>query len=426
MATLSQRLEQVHVRVLRAAALARGLNGDDPSGAHGAGILTAVSATPVGQRPALEAKVMQDLDALAPHLAAWDELAVAAARPFCAPAWMLSWWREGRTGDARLRTVLVFDGDEQLAAVAPFFAQVGPFGLAEYRLLAAGFSHRIGLLSRDRPDAQLASSIAGALASAEPPPASVVLEGVDQRDPWPELLAAAWPGRRAKLRTDVEMDAPAIELGGDYEGWLARRERKFRKEARRTSRRLEEGGVGCRIAFDDDAVGALMRLHDVRWRDRGGSALDWTAQRVLAAAGDALDHDLKRIAITLLDGPDGPIAAELVLRAGESAAFWAGGFDRAWSRHAPGTQAMLVTLEAAAADGIRWVDLGGGAHDYKQRLADVDHPLAWRTVFPVGIRYPLIRLRLAPKHARFGLRAAFRRLPPHVQRRLRRAIRRGS
>ena len=63
---------------------------------------------------------------------------------------------------------------------------------------------------------------------------------------------------------------------------------------------------------------------------------------------------------------------------------------------------MLLALEAAAADGARSADLGGGAHDYKWRLSDENRPLAWRTLFPPGRRYPLIRLRLAPKHLRFA------------------------
>lgn len=371
---------------------------------------------------ALRALVVERPEQLEPHLVGWDALAAAAGRPFCTPAWMLAWWQEGRSGDARLRVVLVLDADGTLVGVGPFFAQVA-LGLAEYRLLGAGFSHRIGPLAAAGREPEAAAAIAAALAAATPAPASIVFEGIDAGDPWPELFADGWPGRRPRLRTDVEMDSPAIALDGDYEAWMARRERKFRKEARRVARRLEEEGVSGRLATDEPAVEALLRLHYARWEGRGGSNVGEEARRVIGGALRAFDDDA-RMAIALLEGPDGPVAADLVLRAGDAVGFWGGGFDSAWSKHAPGTQTMLLALEAAAASGARSADLGGGAHDYKWRLSDENRPLAWRTLFPLGRRYPLIRLRLAPKHLRFGARRLARRLPVERQRQLRRLLRR--
>jgi CelD/BcsL family acetyltransferase involved in cellulose biosynthesis len=370
--------------------------------------------------------VIEQPDALEPYLEAWDELAVAAGRPFCAPGWMLAWWREGRSGDARLRVVLALEADGTLVGVGPFFAQVG-LGLAEYRLLGAGFCHRIGPLAIAGREREVAEAFAAALATATPPPASVVFEGIDAGDPWPQLVADSWAGRGGsrrfpRVRTDVTMDAPSIALDADYEAWMGRRERKFRKEARRTARRLEEEGVHGRLTADESAIAALMQLHRARWQQRGGSSVGEEAQRVVAAAAAALGDE--RLAVALLDGPDGPVAAELVVRAGEHVVFWAGGFDPAWARHAPGTQAMLVALEAAAGGGVQVADLGGGAHEYKWRMSDGNRPLAWRTLFPAGRRYPLIRLRLAPKHVRFGARALARRLPVERQEKLRRLLRR--
>lgn len=359
---------------------------------------------------------------LAPHLAAWDALAAVAGLPFCAPAWMLAWWREGRSGDARLRVVLALDTDGALVGVGPFFAQVA-LGLAEYRLLGAGFCHRIGPLAQLGREREVAAAIAAGLMRATPTPDSVVFEAIDATSRWPELIAEAWAGRlRPRLRTDVTMDAPTIALDADYEAWLGRRERKFRKEARRTARRLEEDGVSARITAEPDAVDALIRLHHTRWRGRGGSNIGAEAQRVVTSAAATLDE--RRLAVVLLEQAERPIAAELVVRAGDSIVFWAGGFDPAWARHAPGTQAMLAALEAAAAAGVREADLGGGAHEYKWRLSDGNRPLAWRTLFPRGRRYPLIRLRLAPKHLRFGVRALARRLPLKHQQQLRRLLRR--
>jgi CelD/BcsL family acetyltransferase involved in cellulose biosynthesis len=367
----------------------------------------------------MRAMVAEDAQSLAPHLAAWDEMAVRTGRPFCSPAWMLSWWREARAGDARLRVTLVLDGDE-LLGVGPFFAQIGRLGIVEMRLLGAGFSHRIGPLARPGEEEPVACLLAQALAAMRPRPASIVFEGIDGRDPFPDLIAAAWPSRRApRQRVDAVMSAPAIQLDGSYESWLERRDRRFRKEARRTARRLEEERVTGRLASDPRAIDALFELHHARWSGRGGSHVGEGAQRAIGSAARELAGG-RRLDVALLEGPAGPVAAELVLQAGDTAVFWGGGFDPAWARNAPGTQAMLLALRHLAGRGVRSADLGGGAHEYKLRLADRDQPIEWRTLFPIGIRYPLIRARLVPKHIVSALRRHLRRLPPKARRRLRR------
>jgi len=371
---------------------------------------------------AIQVILVSDDAALAPFLESWDALAVERLRPFCAPAWMLAWWREEAGPGRALRVGIVLDGDRPIG-VAPFFAQT-TYGLTELRLLSAGFSHRIGVLAAAGEEGRVAAALAPALASLEPRPASVVFEGVDAEDPLPELLADAWPGRRPRLRTDSTMAAPAIRLDGSEEAWLAQRSRNFRKLARRTGRRLEEEGVVERIGADPAAVSGFLALHHQRWRDRGGSNLNERAERIVAAAAAELGGS-GRLEIVKLEGPDGPISAELMMRTGEAATVWATGFDPAWARCAPGLQVRLASLRAAAAHGVRLVDLGGGDDEYKQRMADADMPIAWRTLYPRGFRYPMIRLRFAPKRLRQRLRQVARRLPERRRNRLARLLRRG-
>jgi hypothetical protein len=226
--------------------------------------VTSAAAPPSLSWQAMRALVAEGADALAPHLPAWDALAVEAQRPFCAPAWMLAWWEHARRGDARLRTILVLDGEE-LIGIGPFFAQVGPLGTVEMRLLGAGFSHRIGVLARAGEEEPVACLLAQALAGLQPSPASIVFEGIDASDPWPDLIAAAWPTRRApRQRLDARMSAPGIDLEDGYGRWLERRERRFRKEARRTARRLAEGNVRAQLSDDARAIDALFELHRAR------------------------------------------------------------------------------------------------------------------------------------------------------------------
>ncbi len=362
--------------------------------------------------------VIENPDSLAPYLPAWDALAQKQGKPFCAPGWMLSWWHEARIGDARLRVVLVFAGTD-LVAVGPFFAQVA-YGLVELRLLAAGFSHRIGVIAEEENRDAVARSLAYGLASIRPQAGSVVFEGIDETDPWPDLIAAHWPSAKPpRRRTDATMDAPVLDLDASYEEWMERRERRFRKEARRTARRMEEEQVSGKIACDDAAIGALLRLHDARWEERGGSHVDRTAGAMLERAARALGPE-ERLWVALLEAPSGAVAAELVVRAGDTAVFWAGGFDPAWARNAPGTQAMLLALRHIAEQKVKLADLGGGDHDYKRKLADRNTTIVWRTIFPRNARYPLMRLRLAPKHTGSALRKHAQRLPEPVSERLKR------
>lgn len=362
--------------------------------------------------------VIDEIAALRPHLHAWDALAVAAGLPFCAPSWMLAWWQNARTGDARLRVILVLDGEE-LIGVGPFFAQVKPLGLVEMRLLGAGFSHRIAPLAGDGRKQIVAAALARSLAALDPAPVSVVFEGVEMEDDWPDLIAASWPSRRRpRQRLDASMDAPVIQLDASFTTWMDRRERRFRKEARRVGRRLDERGVRSRVACDRSSVQTLMALHHARWQNRGGSHAGDDAESVILAAAAELG-DAGRLAVALLEEKKA-VAAELVLLAGESAVFWGGGFDPDWASSAPGTQAMLFALQVLAERGVRIADLGGGAHPYKLRMADENRPLAWRTIFPRGRRYLLIRARLGPKHLRHAVRQAARRLPPGLYERIRR------
>jgi CelD/BcsL family acetyltransferase involved in cellulose biosynthesis len=50
-------------------------------------------------------------------------------------------------------------------------------------------------------------------------------------------------------------------------------------------------------------------------------------------------------------------------------------FDPEYAKYAPGTEALLSTLETAAAEGVQRVEFLGAATEYKQRLADGVEPI---------------------------------------------------
>jgi CelD/BcsL family acetyltransferase involved in cellulose biosynthesis len=381
-----------------------------------------------GMSDGLRGELAQDAGALAPHLEGWDALAVAAGRPYCAPAWMLAWWRELAPPGALLRVALAFDGNE-LAGVAPCWFDPGR-GPAWLRFLAAPLSSPTGPLAAPGDESRVSRSLAATLASANPAPCVIAFEGEPGGSPWPGLLAGAWPeGRGVAVKTDASVAAPFVPLraGEGFEDWLAARSGNFRSQVRQGQRRLAEGGAAARQLDEPDAIAAalpgLARLHHARREPRGGSeVLDEPGLRMLVAAAKEL-APAGRLWVSHIDGPETPVAALLFVAAGPVAAYWNGGFDDAWSRARPGLLALLGAVEEAVQRGHGEVDLGPGDQHYKSRLADERRELVTLSLRPRDWRYPLTALRLAPGDLRARLA---RDLSQAQKERINRVLRRGE
>jgi len=190
----------------------------------------------------LQAQVADDIDALNRYRSAWDELAVATSRPYCLPAWMISWWRHARPRRAVLRSIFVLEGS-QLVGVAPLFAQVSRMGLSRYRILGANCSSRMDLLSRPGMEEKVASAICARLVEMKPRPRVMVFDGIAGELSWPRLLTEAWPARKNPgLRTEFSQGAPRLSLNQGYQEWFKSRSKNFRQSMQRapafvTSRR---------------------------------------------------------------------------------------------------------------------------------------------------------------------------------------------
>ena len=371
----------------------------------------------------------EELERFAPG---WDALAVAARRPYCAPAWLLAWWRHVAPPHARLRTVVVFDADGAVAAVAPYFAQRAPAGFTEYRLLGSGTASRLSPLARAGTEAAAAVAIARELAAASPRARAIRFEGTDRASPWPQLLARAWPGRlRPWDHRDIVHPAPIVTLSGrSFDEWLATRSANFRQQMRRTAAKAAAAGATARmtVAGDDldGDVAAFVRLHMARWSGRGGSGtVIGGVEEMLRDAGRALLVG-GRFRLWSLELGGEAIAAQLFVAAGGEVAYFNGGFDERWAALKPALHTIVVALEDCCGRGDQRVDLGPGAQPYKLRLADADDPLGWSALFPRDPRYPYTRVQALPAHARARLRMAARRLPPRTREGLRRVIPSGT
>src|SRR4051812_334801 len=228
--------------------------------------------------------------------AGWDDLAVASGRPYCAPAWMLSWWRAVAPQDAQIDVCLVRNGDE-LVGVAPLWTRTEAGSVGRYGLLAEGTSAPVEPLARRGLEPEVASVFAELMAGADPEPQTISFHGTPAASPWPRLLAESWPGARAPTISHSRSErVPKVGLSRtSLDGWLSTRSRNFRQQVRRSRRWLEAEGAEFRIStltgLERD-VQSLARLHHARWTPRGGSgALDRSVEAMLVLAGRQLIGD---------------------------------------------------------------------------------------------------------------------------------------
>ena len=357
-----------------------------------------------------------------PYRERWDRLAVAEGAPYAAPGWMLAWWRHAAPRGARLRTVLVLDGDE-LVAVAPFFSDTR-LGARRLRLLGAGVSGRLDVLGSPDDEGVVAGAIAEALAGTRPTVDAILFEGTPGSSPWPAALAAAWPSTRApRLRRTLSMPAPGLDLAPDgFESWIGLRSSHFRSRMRRGLRKLEQGGGRIRLSepgdFHADLV-AFAELHAARWRPRGGSGVVTEGvERMLLEVAPRYGAE-GRLRAWCIDVDGKTVSVQLFLAAGGEVTYWLGGFDERGPRMHPGPAilSLFKEVEHAHAAGDRHLDLGGGAQPYKYEFAEREDSLEWTCLLFPTLRAPLVRAALLPLSLRVS---TAKHTPVRVKRLLRR------
>ncbi len=356
--------------------------------------------------------------------ARWDGLAVAASRPFCAPGWLLPWWRHAAPDGAAMRVIAVSDGDD-LIGLAPLWSAGGDRSRGAYEAMTVRLSPPVRPLAAPGREAEAAEALAEALAEARPRPSFLRLEDELEAQGTLDRMIEAWPGRRSPwVHVSPPMPLPIVLLDElDYDGWLATKSSKFRQETRRQRRRLDDAGGEIRLVEADGverAVEAFIELHDARWQGRGGSdALIPGIGPMLCEAARELPSG--RLRIYAIEAEGRIVAVNLLVAAGEKLCGWNSGFDAAWGRYSPSLQLTLQAIADATESGERQVSLGPGGGAYKQRLADTQAETGIVTLVPHGGGYLRTRIGMLGYQARWGLS---QRLSADAKGRLRRLVRR--
>jgi len=376
----------------------------------------------------LHTRIVDRVDDLTAFYDEWDRLAVVNRAPYSTPAWCLAWWRHVAPESARLQVIIVHDG-RQVIAVAPFYCIVQRLRPVRYMMLGASAAPRVTPLAEPGTERVAAAQIAAALVQARPRPAVIEFDGLPSDSSWPRLIDELWPKARSRVVETQAIAAPAITLHGNFEDWLSGKSRSFRKQARYQQRRLLERGATFRMPTQAaDAVADLedfRRLHEARWRYRGGSGvLDERLMNMLRELAASLTPS-GRFRLWLIDHEGQVISAQVLLSAGGEVAYWLGGFDDAWGLMQPSMQGLIASIEHAFDAGDKRLDLGPGAQAYKLRLSDHEDRLVWTRLYPPSPMRPMVMASMLPNHLRLAVtRRAYEAISAERKNQIKRWLRR--
>lgn len=303
-------------------------------------------------------------------LDAWRSLAVLRSNPFLTPEWFAV---ATRLLDEDQPHVIAWHLDGELRGVLPLVeTRRGPARLLRFPNARRG--DWFGPACRPEDEAAFGAACGALLAAEGRSWNALSLTRLDAASCWPQALAA---GERSlhvapQRRSDV-LPFIAFDDGG-YEGYLADRSRNFRSQLGRRRRKLErEHGLEFRMTSAPEQLeadlAAFFRLHDERWRQRGGSTLgDDRSRRLLAAfAAAAQERGWLRLWLAEADGE--PAAAWYGWRVGERYCYSLAGLAERFEPFGLGTVLLAHTIEQAAAEGAAIYDLLWGDESYKERFA---------------------------------------------------------
>ena len=169
--------------------------------------------------------------------------------------------------------------------------------------------------------------------------------------------------------------SPVLDVDRGYETYLAqlrKRSPKFTRTTLAKERRLHRAASEVRYVHDerDPAVlRTLMGWKSAQYRRTGRSdrfAHEWISGIVRQLFHTRSDSFAGILSVLYADGK--PVAAHFGLRTERVLACWFPAYDPAYATYSPGLILHLRMAEAAAADGIAYLDLGRGHKEYKDSL----------------------------------------------------------
>ena len=343
---------------------------------------------------------LSGLDELAPYAHDWDRL--SAGVPFRSWAWLSAWWRhygQARSsgfGRPRLFVLCVFDLDDTLVGLAPWYSEGGGPSGRVVRLLGSGevCSDYLSLLCQAGMKDQVAQAVAeqlselGVAEDCDPEHWDLLeLQGVDAQDHAVHRLIEHLAERGNTVHRRAGPNCWRIELPQTWDEYLATLSKSHRKQVRRLERNLLHSGraVLHTVRRSDElprAIDLLIELHQRRRRALGERGR-FASRRFAAFHREVMPQLLLDGQLQLhwleLDGK--PVAAEYQMAAGGVIYAYQSGIDPDALGQQPGRLITLAILRRAIERGYRAFDFLRGDEPYKAHFRTQARPsLAVRVV----------------------------------------------
>ncbi len=343
---------------------------------------------------------LSGLDELAPYADDWDRL--SGGVPFRSWAWLSAWWRHygqarsGGFGGPRLFVLCVFDLDDTLVGLAPWYLDGGGPSGRVLRWLGSGevCSDYLSLLCQAGMKDQVAQAIADHLTEVEAAENSdperwdlLKLEGIDAQDHVVNRLIEHLAERGNTVHRRAGPNCWRIELPQTWDKYLATLSKSHRKQIRRLERNLLQSGRAVlhtvrQINELPRAIDLLIELHQRRRRALGERGR-FASRRFAAFHREVMPQLLLDGQLQLhwleLDGK--PAAAEYQLAAGGVVYAYQSGIDPDALGQQPGRLITLAILRRAIEQGYRAFDFLRGHGLYKAHFRAQARPsLAVRVV----------------------------------------------
>jgi CelD/BcsL family acetyltransferase involved in cellulose biosynthesis len=353
----------------------------------------------------LAVELITDVSRLGPIEDRWRELAVSRSNAFITPEWFHAWWKHQDENSSTPLVAVARRPDGELAGVTPLVLDRSSHPRA-IRFAGATLGDRFSPAAAPSDEVEVAEATVAALQSQGFGRQMLLFEHADSEAPWCRILKGRSDPRGHAVIEQQQTVTPYIDLRGlDWDGYLSRRSRNFRKQVRRGDRVLLRDHEMVIRQTDAAKVGTdmaeLFRLHDLRRDDLGGSSLDAASRRsLLDFAQAACGRGWLRL--STLECGSRQIASLLGWRIGDVYASYQGGFDLEWSKHGVGFALEAMTIRSAIEEGAAEYDFLLGTEDWKRRFTDASRPS--QTLILIGARNP-VRLLVA---AESGLRRAGR------------------
>lgn len=329
--------------------------------------------------------------------AAFNALAHGVA--FRQHEWLTAWWRNFRDPGDELFVPAVYDAEDQLVGLAPWYRTRDRWLGRVVRFLGSGCvcSEYLSLLAAPERERQVVGHIAEWLTGQAAAQWDLLdFDGVAQDDCLLGQLADDLSIAKHAVFRRARQRTWRLTLPATWDDLLARLSKSRRGKIRAMDRRFLESGRAIVRSADDDkslpeGLAVLHRLHQARRESRGDGGC-FTLPRFKRFLEDAADRlqQSGQLRLLWLEVEGQPAAVEFDLLGSDTLYYYQTGMNPELSEISPGWLLQIASLKRAIDDGLRYFDFLRGDEEYKATWGAEPRPLVQ---IRIAARRPIARFR---------------------------------